>query len=175
MSDQLTISPELLEQAKAIAIASIAEHDKEEQRKSCWVSKAIKWFYTTIVKPLCQIVFVGVKESIVFIINNAENQNLAKIAIVAAAKAGLKGNAAWIAAMTVFRAGKICVAPGKYIYGGQLKENIRETILQLVYTCIKNNKIYKTLLECNQELKKAVESKDGSTMKTPFLDFLEES
>lgn len=146
-TDQAAITIEQLMAAKEQAISAIATQDAEEQRKSPWVVKAIKWFYSTVIRPICQIVFNGVKDTVVFIINNAENQNLAKIAIITAAKAGLKGNAAWAAAMTIFEAGQICIATGKYIKGSDIATNIRETLLQLVYTCLRNSATGKELLE----------------------------
>lgn len=148
MDESVGITPEQMEDAKVEAIHAIAMQNAEMIKKQPWYLKAAKWFYTSIISPICRIVFSGVKETVAFIINNPENQNLAKIAIIAAAKAGFKGNAAWAAAMTVFKAGSICIAVGKYIKCSELDTNIRETILQLVYTCLKNSAEGKKLLEC---------------------------
>ena len=146
MDEETTLTPEQLEAAKQQAITALAEEHQEELRKEPWYKKAAKFIWTFI-KPIVQIVFYGVKETVVFIINNSENQNLAKLAIVAAAKAGLKGNAAWLAAMAIFKAGKICIATGKYINCSEIDTNVRETLLQLVYTCLKNSIEGKKLLE----------------------------
>ena len=146
MDEETTLTPEQLEVAKQQAITALAEEQQEELRKEPWYKKIAKYVWTFI-KPIVQIVFYGVKETVVFIINNSENQNLAKLAIVAAAKAGLKGNAAWLAAMAIFKAGQICIATGKYIKCSEIDTNIRETLLQLVYTCLKNSVQGKKLLE----------------------------
>lgn len=147
MEDEvLPVSQEQLEAAKQQALIAIVEQNDAEQKKTPWYVKAAKWFCTVIIKPVCQIIFSGVKETVSFIINNAENQHLAKIAIITAAKAGLKGNSAWAAAMAVFKAGTICVAVGKYVKCSEIDANIRETLLQLVYTCLKNSALGKELL-----------------------------
>ena len=145
MDEETTLTPEELEAAKQKALALLVEEHQESLKKESWFKKVAKYVWT-FVKPIVQIVFSGVKETVSFIINNAENQNLAKLAIIAAAQAGLKGNAAWLAAMAIFKAGKICIGAGKYIECSKIETNIRETLLQLVYTCLKNSELGKKLL-----------------------------
>lgn len=110
---------------------------KEEEKKVKWYVKLGRFLFF-IAKTLVSVVLNGVKDEVTFIINNAENQQLAKIAILTAVKMGLKSNAAWAAAYAVLQAGEIVISKNKRIKASEIATNIKETLLQLMYCCYKN-------------------------------------
>lgn len=110
---------------------------KEEEKQVKWYVKLGRFLFI-LAKNLASVVLRGVKDEVSFIINNAENQQLAKIAILTAVKMGLKSNAAWAAAYAVLEAGEIVVSKNKRIKASEIATNIKETLLQLMYCCYRN-------------------------------------
>ena len=102
-----------------------------------WWKKLWKWF-VGVIKPIVKVVFSGVTDTVSYIINDAENQALAVSAIKQVAEQGLKGKTAFAAALAIIKAGKINLSATTFILAGKLPTNILETLVQLVYTCIKN-------------------------------------
>lgn len=114
----------------------------EDAQKIPWYIK-IRNLFCRVVKRVVQIVCTEVKSTVLFIINNENNQSLAKLAVLAAIKAGLKGNPAWTAAWAVLQAGEIWISATKKVKAREVDTNIKETLLQLVYTCVKNKEVTK--------------------------------
>ena len=73
-----------------------------------------------------------------YIINSEKNQTLAKLAVLTAIEAGLKGENAFAAAWKILHEGKIWVSDDKCVDASNINTNIKQTLIQLVYTCIKN-------------------------------------
>lgn len=117
-----------------------AELTKEEQMESgntsIWIK--IRNVFCRTVKTIVTVVIKAIKSEVLFIINNADNQRLAKVAVLTAIKLGLKSSAAWAAAWTVITAGEIVLSNGSKVKAADIRTNILETLLQLVYCCISN-------------------------------------
>ena len=79
-----------------------------------------------------------VTPTVVYIINSEKNQTLAKLAVLTAIEAGLKGESAFAAAWKILHEGKIWVSDDKCVDASNINTNIKQTLIQLVYTCIKN-------------------------------------
>lgn len=116
-----------------------------EEVKVPWYKKLWNWF-VGVIKPIVKIVCNGLQETVLYVINDAENQAAAQAAIKEAAKVGLKGSEAFKFAIGILVKGKINLSPTTFIAGGKVPKNILETLVQLVYTCIKN-KLKKELAE----------------------------
>ena len=116
-----------------------------EEVKVPWYKKLWNWF-VGVIKPIVKIVCNGLQETVLYVINDAENQAAAQAAIKEAAKVGLKGSEAFKFAISILVKGKINLSPTAFIAGGKVPKNILETLVQLVYTCIKN-KLKKELAE----------------------------
>lgn len=116
-----------------------------EPVKVPWYKKIWNWI-VGVIKPIVKIVCNGLQETVLYVINDAENQAAAQAAIKEAAKVGLKGSDAFKFAISILIKGKINLSPTAYIAGGKVPKNILETLIQLVYTCIKN-KLKKELAE----------------------------
>lgn len=128
---------EAIELAKVKAQSIIDKEVEEENKKTPWYKKMFGWAKALFVSVV-KVVFFGVKETIVFIINNEKNQTLAKLAVLTAIEAGLKGNDAWKVAYEILSKGDIYIAENIKVNASEIDTNIKETLLQLVYTCIKN-------------------------------------
>lgn len=128
---------EVIEQAKVKAQSIIDKEVEEENKKTPWYKKIFGWAKALFVSVV-KVVFFGVKETIVFIINNEKNQTLAKLAVLTAIEAGLKGKDAWKVAYDILSKGDIYIAENIKVNASDIDTNIKETLLQLVYTCIKN-------------------------------------
>ena len=128
---------EAIELAKIRAQATIDKEVEEENNKSPWYKKIFGWAKSLFVSVV-KVVFFGVKETIVFIINNEKNQTLAKLAVLTAIEAGLKGKDAWKVAYDILSKGDIYIAENVKVNASEIDTNVKETLLQLVYTCIKN-------------------------------------
>lgn len=116
-----------------------------EPVKVPWYKKIWNWI-VGVIKPIVKIVCNGLQETVLYVINDAENQAAAQAAIKEAAKVGLKGSDAFKFAISILIKGKINLSPNTFIAGGKVPKNILETLVQLVYTCIKN-KLKKELAE----------------------------
>ena len=128
---------EAIELAKIRAQATIDKEVEEENKKTPWYKKIFGWAKSLFVSVV-KVVFFGVKETIVFIINNEKNQTLAKLAVLTAIEAGLKGKDAWKVAYDILSKGDIYIAEDVKVNASEIDTNVKETLLQLVYTCIKN-------------------------------------
>lgn len=128
---------EEIEVAKVKAQAIIDKEVEEENKKTPWYKKMFGWAKALFVSVV-KVVFFGVKGTIVFIINNEKNQTLAKLAVLTAIEAGLKGKDAWKVAYKILSKGDIYIAENIKVNASEIDTNIKETLLQLVYTCIKN-------------------------------------
>lgn len=132
---------DMIIQAEAIAdaqreVEEELKKEEEAQEQSVWIK--IRNLFCRTVKKVVTIVCQFLKSEILFIINNEDNQRLAKVAVLTALKLGLKSNAAWAAAWMVLRTGEIVISSGKKVKAEDIKTNILETLLQLVYCCIAN-------------------------------------
>lgn len=125
---------EALEEAKKEAAAEIAA---EEAVVQPWYIRLRNLFCRTV-KKIVTIVCSSVQSGILFILNNEQNQALAKLAVITAMKAGLKGDKAWAAAWSILQGGEIVIADGVTVKADQVATNVKETLLQLVYTLVKN-------------------------------------
>lgn len=128
---------ELIESAKLRAQATIDKEVEEENKKIPWYKKVFGWAKALFVSVV-KVVFFGVKETVIFIINNEKNQTLAKLAVLTAIEAGLKGKDAWKVAYDILSHGDIYISENVKVNASEIDTNIKETLLQLVYTCIKN-------------------------------------
>jgi len=128
---------EAIEAAKLRAQATIDREVEEENKKTPWYKKMFGWAKALFVSVV-KVVFFGVKETVVFIINNEKNQTLAKLAVLTAIEAGLKGKDAWKVAYEILSKGDIYISENIKVNASEIDTNIKETLLQLVYTCIKN-------------------------------------
>lgn len=128
---------ESIEAAKLRAQATIDKEVEEENKKTPWYKKIFGWAKALFVSVV-KVVFFGVKETVVFIINNEKNQTLAKLAVLTAIEAGLKGKDAWKVAYEILSKGDIYISENIKVNASEIDTNIKETLLQLVYTCIKN-------------------------------------
>ena len=126
-----------LETAKLKAQAAIDEEIKEEEKKVPWYKKIFGWVGKKFIKVV-QVVFNLVTPTVVYIINSEKNQTLAKLAVLTAIEAGLKGENAFAAAWKILHEGKIWVSDDKCVDASNINTNIKQTLIQLVYTCIKN-------------------------------------
>ena len=128
---------EIIAAALVRAQAKIDAEVEEENKKTPWYKKVFGWtkkLFLAVVK----VVFTGVKDTVVFIINNEKNQTLAKLAVLTAIEAGLKGKDAWKVAWEILSKGELYISEDVKISANDVQTNIKETLLQLVYTCIKN-------------------------------------
>jgi len=128
---------ECLAEAKLRAQAIIDKEIEEEQKNTPWYKKLFAWgakLFLTVVK----VVFNCVKPTVVYIINCERNQTLAKLAVLTAIEAGLKGECAFKAAMKVLSEGKLWISDTESVDPSSIDTNIKETLIQLIYTCIKN-------------------------------------
>ena len=128
---------EAIELAKIRAQATIDKEVEEENKNTPWYKKIFGWAKSLFISVV-KVVFFGVKETIVFIINNEKNQTLAKLAVLTAIEAGLKGKDAWKVAYDILSKGDIYIAEDVKVNASEIDTNVKETLLQLVYTCIKN-------------------------------------
>lgn len=128
---------EVIEAAKVRAQATIDKEVEEENKKTPWYKKIFGWAKALFVSVV-KVVFFGVKETVVFIINNEKNQTLAKLAVLTAIEADLKGKDAWKVAYEILSKGDIYISENIKVNASEIDTDIKETLLQLVYTCIKN-------------------------------------
>ena len=128
---------EAIELAKIRAQATIDKEVEEENTNTPRYKKLFGWAKSLFISVV-KVVFFGVKETIVFIINNEKNQTLAKLAVLTAIEAGLKGKDAWKVAYDILSKGDIYIAEDVKVNASEIDTNVKETLLQLVYTCIKN-------------------------------------
>ena len=126
-----------IEAAKVKAQAIIDKEVEEENAKIPWYKKVFGWVKVVAVHVF-KLVFTGVKSTVIFILNNEKNQTLAKLAVLTAIEAGLKGKDAWKVAYEILSHGDIYIAENVKVNASDIDTNIKETLLQLVYTCIKN-------------------------------------
>lgn len=112
------------------------EEAEEAAKTSVW--KSIRNMFCRTVKAIVTIACKLIKSEILFIINNENNQKLAKVAVLTAMKLGLKSNAAWAAAWAVLTAGDIFISPNIKVKATDIKKNVLETLLQLIYCCVAN-------------------------------------
>lgn len=116
----------------ANAVVQTVTPDKKSLLKKIW--SWIKSKTKAIVTIICQ----GAASQFLYVINNAENQALAKLAICEAIRAGLTGEKAWEAAMKILEGGHIYIADDQVVKAIDIKLNVRQVLLQLVYSCLKN-------------------------------------
>ena len=128
---------ELIETAKLRAQATIDKEVEEKNKKTPWYKKVFGWVKVVAV-AVFKLVFAGVKNTVIFILNNEKNQTLAKLAVLTAIEAGLKGKDAWKVAYEILSHGDIYISENVKVNASEIDTNIKETLLQLVYTCIKN-------------------------------------
>lgn len=105
--------------------------------KKSILKKVLAWLKTkakAIVKIICQ----DVNNHFLYVINNAENQALAKLAICEAIRQGLSGESAWAAAMKILEGGHIYISDNEVVKAVDIRLNVRDVLLQLVYSCLKN-------------------------------------
>lgn len=122
-----------LKRAEEIIEAEI----EEENAKTPWYKKlfgVVRKLFIRVASIICR----GVRDTVVFIINNEQNQTLAKLAVLTAIEAGLKGEKAFAAAWKVLHEGKLYVSERIVVDPKDVDTNIKQTLIQLVYTCIKN-------------------------------------
>ena len=128
---------EILEDAKQRAKAIMASEIEEENASIPWYKK-IFGFARKLFVRVASIICGGVKDTVVFIINNEQNQALAKLAVLTAIEAGLKGENAFKAAWKILHEGRLYINENKCVEPSCVSDNIKQTLIQLVYTCIKN-------------------------------------
>lgn len=122
-----------LKRAEEIIEAEI----EEENAKTTWYKKlfgVVRKLFIRVASVICS----GVRDTVVFIINNEQNQTLAKLAVLTAIEAGLKGEKAFAAAWKVLHGGKLYISEHIVVDPKDVDTNIKQTLIQLVYTCIKN-------------------------------------
>lgn len=131
------IQNEAIELAKVKAQSIIDKEVEEENKKTPWYKKVFGWVKVVTIRVF-KLVFTGVKNTVVFILNNEKNQTLAKLAVLTAIEAGLKGKDAWKVAYDILSKGDIYISENIKVNASEIDTNIKETLLQLMYTCIKN-------------------------------------
>ena len=109
---------------------------KVETKKDPWYKRFFRWFFRGA-KKLFQIVISSIDEQISYILNDPENQALAVKAIEAAATKGLSGRESFDAALTVLKKGKLNTSASTSVTADKLPTNVLQTLVQLVYTCVK--------------------------------------
>lgn len=122
-----------LKRAEEIIEAEI----EEENAKTPWYKKlfgVVRKLFIRVASIICS----GVRDTVVFIINNEQNQTLAKLAVLTAIEAGLKGEKAFAAAWKILHDGKLYISEHVVVDPKDVDTNIKQTLIQLVYTCIKN-------------------------------------
>lgn len=122
-----------LKRAEEIVEAEI----EEENAKTPWYKKlfgVVRKLFIRVASIICS----GVKDTVVFIINNEQNQTLAKLAVLTAIEAGLKGEKAFAAAWKILHTGQLHISEHVVVDPRDVDTNIKQTLIQLVYTCIKN-------------------------------------
>lgn len=128
---------EIIEDAKMRAQAIIDAEVAEEARKTPWYKKLFN-LGAKLFLSVAKVVFTCVKPTVVYAINCEKNQTLAKLAVLTAIEAGLKGENAFKVAMNVLSEGKLWLSDEVCVDPSTVDTNIKETLIQLVYTCIKN-------------------------------------
>lgn len=109
---------------------------KVATEKEPWYKRFFRWLFRGV-KKLFQLVISGANEQITYVLNDPGNQALAVKAIEAAATKGLKGREAFDAALEVLKNGKINTSATSFIEAGKVPTNVLQTLVQLVYTCVK--------------------------------------
>ena len=104
--------------------------------KEPWYKRFFRWFCGGA-KKLFQVAISCIDEQVTFVLNDPDNQALAVKAIEAAATKGLKGRDAFDAAVEVLKKGKLNTSATSFISAGNVPTNVLQTLVQLVYTCVK--------------------------------------
>jgi len=104
--------------------------------KEPWYKRFFRWFCRGA-KKLFQVAISGIDEQVTYVLNDPDNQALAVKAIEAAATKGLKGRDAFDAAVEVLKKGKLNTSATSFISAGNVPTNVLQTLVQLVYTCVK--------------------------------------
>ena len=126
-----------MEAARQRAEEILEAEVEEENAKTPWYKKifgAVRKIFIRVASIICS----GVRDTVVFIINNEQNQTLAKLAVLTAMEAGLKGENAFAAAWKILHEGKLYISEHIVVDPKDVDKNIKQTLIQLVYTCIKN-------------------------------------
>lgn len=104
--------------------------------KEPWYKRFFRWICGGA-KKLFQVAINCIDEQITYVLNDPDNQALAVKAIEAAATKGLKGREAFDAALEVLKKGKLNTSTTSFIEAGKVPTNVLQTLVQLVYTCVK--------------------------------------
>lgn len=117
--------------------AVVKDTSKIQKVNKSWFKKLLGFIWTGL-KSIFQLVCADANKTVIYIVNSPENQELAKQAVEAAISAGLKGEEAWDAAMQKLDAGVIKISETYCVEGSALRNNIKDALLQLVYTMLKS-------------------------------------
>ena len=128
---------EILDEAKQRAQKIIDAEVADENANTPWYKKVFGFAKKLFIR-VASVICGGVRDTVVFIINNEQNQTLAKLAVLTAMEAGLKGENAFQAAWRVLHEGRIYISETQSVDPSHISTNIKQTLIQLVYTCIKN-------------------------------------
>ena len=109
---------------------------KVTTEKDPWYKRFFRWFCGGA-KKLFQVAISCIDEQVTYVLNDPDNQALAVKAIEAAATKGLKGREAFDAALEVLKKGKLNTSATSFIEAGKVPTNVLQTLVQLVYTCVK--------------------------------------
>ena len=109
---------------------------KVTTEKDPWYKRFFRWFCGGA-KKLFQVAISCIDEQVTYVLNDPDNQALAVKAIEAAATQGLKGREAFDAALEVLKKGKLNTSATSFIEAGKVPTNVLQTLVQLVYTCVK--------------------------------------
>lgn len=109
---------------------------KVTTEKEPWYKRFFRWFCGGA-KKLFQVAISCIDEQVTYVLNDPDNQALAVKAIEAAATKGLKGRDAFDAAIEVLKKGKLNTSATSFIEAGKVPTNVLQTLVQLVYTCVK--------------------------------------
>lgn len=104
--------------------------------KEPWYKRFFRWFCGGA-KKLFQVAISCIDEQVTYVLNDPDNQALAVKAIEAAATKGLKGREAFDAAVEVLKKGNLNTSATSFIGAGKVPANVLQTLVQLVYTCVK--------------------------------------
>ena len=104
--------------------------------KEPWYKRFFRWFCGGA-KKLFQVAISSINEQVTYVLNDPDNQALAVKAIEAVATKGLKGREAFDAAIEVLKKGKLNTSATSFIEAGKVPTNVLQTLVQLVYTCVK--------------------------------------
>lgn len=109
--------------------------DTEEAPPTPWYKRLWAWVRKGV-RSLFLVSIDAAKSAFSDFINDERNQQAAKRAVLAAIKAGLRGDSAWAAAWKTLQGETFYVA-GAAIPAGSVQTNWRESLLQLCYSVIK--------------------------------------